>query len=791
MINRRQKHIANRTRFLILILSFLMVAGWSGQVRTAHQVAADQQPVEPQSPTIVGGEEAEPGAWPWQVALISTGSDPYLGQFCGGTLIDKEWVLTAAHCAELFTAAQIEVAAGVHNLADPEPGFQRLGVQRIIMHPNYNAATYNFDIALLQLDPPAVLGQPAGGLPVATIAPVAADIGTLAGIMSTVTGWGNRAGQPDPGGTDFPETLHQVDLPIISDSHCRLTYGTNLTDNMLCAGYDEGGKDSCQGDSGGPLMIFDETNQRWLQAGVVSWGFGCAAPGNPGVYTRVSRFSDWIYDSSGITRFAVDVTPNTVNVCAGNTADYTVTVSPPPDFDGTITLNAYEVPAGATASFDPSSLDGAGQSNLTVTTAGVPAGAYSMQIIAVAPDLIAGDAAGLNIYSGSPGVPQPQTPAHGTTAVSLRPTFSWSATNQTANYRLEIATDSGFQDVVRSVETAAPSHTPTTALAPDTLYYWRVYSLNQCAGGTLSAVQSFITLNAICRTANLALPDGTPTGVSDTINATDPASITDLDVSIHTTHPYVGDLAFTLLHQQSGTQVTLLHRPGVPATLYGCAGANVDARFDDDAGTAAEAACQVNPALTGNLRPNQPLAAFASEALSGAWVLTASDNAVGDTGTLVEWCLLPKTSQQAFCDDISEIPTAECQALVSLYEQTSGRAWENQDDWLDTTTPCSWFGVSCTAGHVTGLELPENNLIGLLPTTVGDLEQLSELVISDNQLHGLLPLSLTGLNLQTLWYDGTSLCEPANPTFQSWLATISDLQANNQSCQNVYLPLTR
>jgi secreted trypsin-like serine protease len=307
-MNAEQRIIGNRTRLLIFVISLLLITGGAGQAKLTHKVAADQQPVEPQSPTIVGGEEAEPGAWPWQVALVQTGGDLYIGQFCGGTLIDPEWVLTAAHCTEQFTASQIEVAAGVHDLTNPEPGFQRLGVQQIITHPNYNPAIYDFDITLLKLETPATLGQPAGGLPVATITPVAADIGALEGILSTVTGWGNRAAQPIPGGNDFPETLHQVELPIMSNTHCRLAYGTNITDNMICAGYDQGGKDSCQGDSGGPLVIFDEPNQRWLQAGIVSWGYGCAAPDYPGVYTRVSRFSNWIYDTSGITRLSIDVT---------------------------------------------------------------------------------------------------------------------------------------------------------------------------------------------------------------------------------------------------------------------------------------------------------------------------------------------------------------------------------------------------------------------------------------------------------------------------------------------------
>lgn len=282
-----------RHHFLVLIIAFLLLVVSLYPSASAAAVSA-QQPVEPQSPTIVGGQEAIPGAWPWQVALILAGGDLFLHQYCGGSLIDEEWVLTAAHCTADFIPSQIEIAVGVHNLTLPEPGYQRRAVSQIINHPNYNASTFDSDIALLKLATPIVLGQPAGGLPVQLVAPVGASSGSLAGVLATTTGWGNRAGQPFPGGSDFPATLHQVDVPIMSDSDCQFAYGSSVTANMLCAGYLAGGKDSCQGDSGGPLVFFDPSSQQWRQAGVVSWGIGCAAPNQPGVYTRLSLFSNWI-----------------------------------------------------------------------------------------------------------------------------------------------------------------------------------------------------------------------------------------------------------------------------------------------------------------------------------------------------------------------------------------------------------------------------------------------------------------------------------------------------------------
>ena len=93
-------------------------------------------PAQPNGPTIVGGHEAEPGAWPWQVALINTGGHPYDDLYCGGSLINPNWVVTAAHCAAGAMPDDIQVLAGIHNLVTADPGFTRLNVANIIIHPD-------------------------------------------------------------------------------------------------------------------------------------------------------------------------------------------------------------------------------------------------------------------------------------------------------------------------------------------------------------------------------------------------------------------------------------------------------------------------------------------------------------------------------------------------------------------------------------------------------------------------------------------------------------------------------
>ncbi len=275
---------------------------------------APTPPGSPSAPLIVGGTEAIPGAWPWQVALVEGGATDFYPdvQFCSGSLIDEEWVLTAAHCAtteygDPLSPSEVDVIAGIHNLNTPEQGYQQLAVAEVIVHENYDDWTVDNDIALLRLASPATL-EVTQGLTVGLISLVGDDVGSLAGITATVTGWGTRS-EPS---LDYPETLHQVQVPIITNSQCESWYDGWVTANMLCAGFAEGGKDACYGDSGGPLMVPDDPDyQGWKLAGIVSWGIGCAKPEQPGVYTRVSQYIDWIKTKSGVGESATvaSITP--------------------------------------------------------------------------------------------------------------------------------------------------------------------------------------------------------------------------------------------------------------------------------------------------------------------------------------------------------------------------------------------------------------------------------------------------------------------------------------------------
>ena len=237
---------------------------------------------EPPATRIVGGKTASPGAYPWMTALLDR-HDPnnFTAQTCGGALIHPRWVLTAAHCVEYDAAENLSVIVGATDLN--AAGLQRINVRKIIIHPNWNTASSDSDIALLLLDQPA----PASITPLQIINDP--DL-ALPGTLATFMGWGKLTET----GTS-PSLLQDVQMPIVSDAvaNAGLLAG-RLTSTMIAAGVPAGGKDTCQGDSGGPMVVPGPGGVGWMQAGIVSWGSGCARPNAYGAYTRVSVFRQWI-----------------------------------------------------------------------------------------------------------------------------------------------------------------------------------------------------------------------------------------------------------------------------------------------------------------------------------------------------------------------------------------------------------------------------------------------------------------------------------------------------------------
>ena len=232
---------------------------------------------------IIGGTQADSNEFPFQVYVRA-------GNYaCGGTIIDANWVLTAAHCFDNGTD-NTSIVFGTNSIENISPSNISYAAN-IIIHSGYNANVgHDNDIALIELD------SPVSSASIDTVSRTGA-LGYVTGTLATITGWGDT----DISSVEATSSdLMKVNVPVVSSATCMGSYGNRITDNMLCAGYSSGGYDSCQGDSGGPLFVQNSDNTETL-IGVVSWGTGCAQPDYYGVYTKVANYTSWIETNTGLT----------------------------------------------------------------------------------------------------------------------------------------------------------------------------------------------------------------------------------------------------------------------------------------------------------------------------------------------------------------------------------------------------------------------------------------------------------------------------------------------------------
>ncbi len=254
---------------------------------------------------IVGGKPARPGAWPSMVSLIFRNHP-----ICGATVIDKYWVLTAAHCVANRDIAEFEIEEGTVELSN---GGRRISIADILINPRYRGGPPTNDTALLKLKSGALSPRQA-------LLRQADGSGPKEGELATIVGFGRvlarpaEAGRQIQGGTPSDRLL-QADVPIVSTERCRSRYGeSRVTAANVCAGFEEGQSDACQGDSGGPLLYRGALAET-IQIGVVSWGAGCAQPKSYGVYASVASAESWIRELVPTAKF-VD-TSNTSGAAIG------------------------------------------------------------------------------------------------------------------------------------------------------------------------------------------------------------------------------------------------------------------------------------------------------------------------------------------------------------------------------------------------------------------------------------------------------------------------------------------
>ncbi|XP_028459849.1 hyaluronan-binding protein 2 [Perca flavescens] len=244
----------------------------------------------PQRPItrIFGGLKVAPGALPWQVSLQMRPKNSNLPfkHTCGGVLIKSCWVLTAGHC--ILKNMDMQVVMGDLSLNTKEPTEQTIKVAEAILHENYRetpTAVYN-DIALLRLSgTDGVCANETQFVKTACLP----DVQLPDGKECKIAGWGVT--EDAQYGSNH---LLDANVLLINQEKCTEphVYGRILDNSMFCAGYLQGGADACQGDSGGPLTC--QENNTNIIYGLVSWGDQCGQKNKPGVYTRVTRFLNWI-----------------------------------------------------------------------------------------------------------------------------------------------------------------------------------------------------------------------------------------------------------------------------------------------------------------------------------------------------------------------------------------------------------------------------------------------------------------------------------------------------------------
>uniref|UniRef100_A0A8V0YUC6 Coagulation factor IX n=1 Tax=Gallus gallus TaxID=9031 RepID=A0A8V0YUC6_CHICK len=254
---------------------------------TTSAAPAKIVPITKNDTRVVGGYDSVKGQLPWQVHLVDSRG---LG-FCGGSIINEKWVVTAAHCLE--PGDNVTAVAGEYNTKEDDHTEQRRQVVKILPYPTYNRTRnkHHNDIALLELDQPLTFNS--------YVTPIC--IGSrdftnnlLSNGPGTVSGWGSMLYR---GRSAI--VLQVLTVPFVDRVTCLKSTSTTILQSMFCAGYTAGGKDTCGGDSGGPYT--NSIGETWFLTGVTSWGEECAKPGKYGIYTNVAKYMKWIRETTRLT----------------------------------------------------------------------------------------------------------------------------------------------------------------------------------------------------------------------------------------------------------------------------------------------------------------------------------------------------------------------------------------------------------------------------------------------------------------------------------------------------------
>lgn len=269
-----------------LALAYLKVHGFDGLNEDCGK------PVHSSRARIIGGRKVEAGTRPWQASLWKKSTKKH---FCGGSLISDRWVVTAAHCVSGPDNLNTEIRLGKLHTNKPDRGKEQIvEPYGIFIHPYYSVETFDNDVALIQLSRRVTYTDYVRPICLPMHKTDADENLLKQGKIAVISGWGKKRNNATQ---DVSKRLREAEVPIVNQTLCKQSHSHLITKNMFCAGYPDGKADACQGDSGGPLAIenpLNEHEKRWVLAGIISWGDGCAVAGKYGVYTRVSAVASWI-----------------------------------------------------------------------------------------------------------------------------------------------------------------------------------------------------------------------------------------------------------------------------------------------------------------------------------------------------------------------------------------------------------------------------------------------------------------------------------------------------------------
>ncbi|MBL8298651.1 MAG: S8 family serine peptidase [Rhodanobacteraceae bacterium] len=355
--------------------------------------------------------------------------------------------------------------------------------------------------------------------------------------------------------------------------------------------------------------------------------------------------------------FTLLPTPESRDICAGQSTDYAIGVQSLAGFTNQVTLSVLGLPGNSSGSFSPPVVvpaNPAANSTFAISnTNGVADGAYSLVVQGrtTSPALLRSTTATLNVASAAPAAAILARPADNSTGVSIVPKFIWAAVATASSYRFQLSTTPAFTNFLENQIVAATTFTPATALDSNTTYYWRVIAINGCGDAATSPTFTFTTEVAYCRSPALEIRDNSASGVSDSLSIDATGTLPRLRLWLDVTHTYVGDLTLTL--NKGVTSVIVLQRPGnaLDTGDTGCSGDNAKVLIDDTATKTLEANCSSDPnpayAPGAAYKPNKQLAAFDGMERSGTWTLKAVDSAGQNVGTLNRWCVMPAAPANA------------------------------------------------------------------------------------------------------------------------------------------------